>query len=74
MDFRRPVTDDDLQEELAVCDEALLEAYLDGRAVTDGRFVTGCGMGAATEFALALVNKLKGEDAAEKLRAAVLAK
>ena len=45
-----------------------------GRAVTDGRFVTGCGMGAATEFALALVKKLKGEDAAEKLRAAVLAK
>ena len=46
----------------------------DGRAVTDGRFVTACGMGAATEFALALVKKLKGEDAAEKLRAAVLAK
>ena len=45
-----------------------------GRAVTDGRFVTACGMGAATEFALALVNKLKGEDAAEKLRTAVLAK
>lgn len=46
----------------------------DGRAVTDGRFVTGCGMGAAMEFALALVKKLKGEDAAEKLRTAVLAK
>ena len=46
----------------------------DRRTVTDGRFVTACGMGAATEFALALVKKLKGEDAAEKLRAAVLAK
>lgn len=46
----------------------------EGRTVTDGRFVTGCGMGAATEFALALVKKLKGEDAAETLRAAVLAK
>ena len=46
----------------------------EGRAVTDGRFVTACGMGAATEFALALVKKLKGEDAAEGLRTAVLAK
>ena len=46
----------------------------EGRAVTDGRFVTACGMGAATEFALALVKILKGEDAADKLRTAVLAK
>ena len=46
----------------------------EGRTVCDGRFVTACGMGAAAEFALALVKKLKGEDAAEELRAAVLAK
>ena len=46
----------------------------EGRAVADGRFVTACGMGAATEFALALVKILKGEDAADKLRTAVLAK
>ena len=42
--------------------------------VTDGRIVTGCGMGAATEFSLALLKILKGEDAAEALRSAVLAK
>ena len=46
----------------------------EGRTVTDGRFVTGCGMGAAAEFSLALLKILKGEDAAEALRAAVLAK
>ena len=45
-----------------------------GRTVTDGRIVTGCGMGAATEFSLALLIILKGEDAAEALRSAVLAK
>ena len=45
-----------------------------GRAVTDGRFVTACGMGAATEFALALVRTLKGGEAAEALRSAILAK
>ena len=45
-----------------------------GRTVTDGRIVTGCGMGAATEFSLALLKILKGEDAAEALRSAVLAK
>lgn len=46
----------------------------EGRVVTDGRFVTACGMGAATEFGLALVKILKGEDAADSLRTAVLAK
>ena len=54
--------------------EVLRSDAPEGRAVTDGRFVTACGMGAATEFALALVKKLKGEDAAEGLRTAVLAK
>ena len=41
--------------------------------VRDGNIITGAGMGVALEFGLALVSVLKGEDAARKLRAAVLA-
>ena len=55
------------------------EEYLTGadvtgdRTVTDGRYITGQAMGAAAEFALALVKALKGEYAADTLRAAVFA-
>jgi len=55
------------------------EEYLTGadvtgdRTVTDGRYITGQAMGSATEFALALVKALKGEYAADTLRAAVFA-
>lgn len=45
-----------------------------GRVETDGNRITGCGMGASTEFALALCAALKGEKAAEKLREAIMAK
>ena len=45
-----------------------------GRVETDGNMITACGMGAATEFALALVKEMKGEQAAEDLRLAILAK
>lgn len=45
-----------------------------GRVESDGNRITGCGMGASTEFALALCAALKGEDVAEKLRHAILAK
>ncbi len=48
--------------------------YTAGRVEEDGRIVTACGMGAATEFALALVRILKGGNAAEELRSAILAK
>lgn len=44
-----------------------------GRVEIDGKTVTACGMGAAVEFALALVNVLKGESAAEEMRRAILA-
>ena len=44
------------------------------RTETDGNVITACGMGAATEFALALLSKMKGEAAAEEMRAAILAK
>ena len=45
-----------------------------GRVEVDGRFVTACGMGAATEFSLALVDLMKGERAAKELGASILAK
>ena len=43
------------------------------RVVTDGRIVTAAGMGVAMEFGLALVALLDGQEAADKLRTAVLA-
>lgn len=43
------------------------------RVVTDGKVITAAGMGVALEFGLALVGALKGYDAAEELRRAVLA-
>ena len=57
------------------------EEYLKGatlapegvRVVTDGKVITAAGMGVALEFGLALVRVLKGNDAAEELRRAVLA-
>ena len=55
------------------------EKYLDGatladtRVVTDGKVITAAGMGVALEFGLALVAALKGQQAADELRCAVLA-
>lgn len=55
------------------------EEYLHGaehvntHTAADGRYITGQAMGAATEFALALVKALKGDSAAEELRAAIFA-
>jgi 4-methyl-5(b-hydroxyethyl)-thiazole monophosphate biosynthesis len=55
-------------------EEYLIGADVTGeRTVTDGRYITGQAMGAATEFSLALVKALKGEYAANELRAAVFA-
>lgn len=55
-------------------EEYLLGATLsEKRVVRDGRIVTAAGMGVALEFGLALVALLKGEDAADALRRAVLA-
>ncbi len=45
----------------------------DARVVTDKNITTAAGMGVALEFGLALVAVLKGKDAAEELRRAVLA-
>ncbi len=46
----------------------------DGKVAVDGKYVTACGMGAALEFALELVRLMKGAEAAENIRASILAK
>ncbi len=68
-----------LREKKAVCypgfEEYLTGADIRGEGCTcawDGKIITGQAMGAATEFALTLVEALKGESTAEKLRAAIL--
>lgn len=48
------------------------ETY-DCDVIRDGEIITGRAMGSATEFALELVSAIKGEDAAEKLRDAIIA-
>lgn len=48
------------------------EVY-DCDVIRDGEFITGRAMGSAVEFALELVEAIKGEDTAEKLRDATLA-
>ena len=61
----------------AVCYEGF-EAELDGARVgrepvaVDGPFITSRGAGTATEFALSLIAALKGEEAARKVRGAIL--
>ena len=54
-------------------EEYLPKSDIGGRVVVDGKCVTSCGMGAALEFGLALVEVLKGKNAAETLAKAVLA-
>ena len=43
------------------------------RVVRDGKFITAAGMGVAVEFGLALVEALKGAQAAQDVRRAILA-
>ena len=69
-----------LRGKRAVCYPGF-EEYLEGasletkgvKVVTDGKTVTAVGMGAAVEFGLALVRLFKGDEAAAKLSAAILA-
>lgn len=55
------------------------EKYLDGttladrRVVRDGNIITAAGMGVALDFGLELVAALRGIDAAESIRASILA-
>jgi 4-methyl-5(b-hydroxyethyl)-thiazole monophosphate biosynthesis len=46
--------------------------YVEERVVVDGALVTSRGPGTAIEFALTLVERLKGPEAAQKLRASLL--
>ena len=67
-----------LQGKRAICFPGF-EEYLEGatiadeRVVCDGKIITAAGMGVALEFGLALVATLKGQQAADDLRHAVLA-
>lgn len=45
-----------------------------GRVEVDGNYITSCGMGAALEFATELVRLMKGDEAADKVNAAIIAK
>jgi len=61
----------------AVCypgfEQYLLGARVqDCGCVRDGKIITGQAMGAAVEFALALVSAMKGESTAETLRSGIL--
>ena len=69
-----------LEGKAAVCfpgfEEYLMGAVLQPKGVkvvTDGKIITAVGMGAAVEFGLALVRVLKGDEAANTLRSAILA-
>lgn len=55
------------------CSYPSMESHLEGAevlqdpAVTDGNLITGRGMGAAIAFGLAILEKLQGKDAADKM-------
>ena len=62
----------------AICypgfEDKLIGAKLsDKRVVADGKILTAAGMGAALDFGLLIVSILKGKDAADDLRRAVIA-
>ncbi len=46
--------------------------YLKRPCVVDGKIITGCGVGGALDFAVALVSALCGKEQAEKVAAAVV--
>jgi len=67
-----------LKGKRAVCypgfEKELIGAQVSEHAVVrDGNIITGAGMGVALQFGLELVAALKGQAAADALRAAVLA-
>jgi 4-methyl-5(b-hydroxyethyl)-thiazole monophosphate biosynthesis len=66
LDGRRAVCFPGYEQELTgalVCDEAVVE---------DGNIITGRSAGAAMDFALRLLKALKGEEAAEEVRKAIV--
>jgi 4-methyl-5(b-hydroxyethyl)-thiazole monophosphate biosynthesis len=69
-----------LQNKKAVCYPGF-ESYLTGavkpcdgtRVCTDGKIITGAGAGVATDFALALIPALHGNEKADEICRAILA-
>ena len=55
-------------------EQYLTGATVGGRVRIDGKVITACGMGAAIEFGLAIVEAVKGKKAAETIKEAILAK
>ena len=51
-----------------------IKAYSENRVVADGNIITSRGAGTAEEFALALIEILLGEAAAEKVRTSIVAR
>ena len=67
-----------LENKKATCypgfEEYLTGAVVGGRVKTDGRIITACGMGAAIEFGLSIVEALQGAECASKIKEAILAR
>ncbi len=51
--------------------EELGDSYTDAAVVCDGQIITGCGAGAAVDFALALIEHVKDEETARKVADAI---
>ncbi len=68
-----------LQGKHAVCYPAMLYELSDcsstaGRVAIDGKFITAAAAGVSEEFSFTLIEVLCGRDAAEKVRAAIVAR
>lgn len=63
----------------AVCYPAMLEELSDcsdtsGRVALDGKFITAAAAGVSEEFSFALIEALRGKEAAEKVRESIVAR
>ena len=67
-----------LENKKATCypgfEQYLTGATVGGRVKTDGNIITACGMGAAVEFGLAIVEAIKGATCAAKIKEEILAR
>ena len=58
----------------AMLDELSMCSDTSGRVVKDGIFITAAAAGVSEEFSFSLIEALKGKDAAEKVRAGIVAR
>ncbi len=67
-----------LEDKKATCypgfEQYLTGAVVGGRVKKDGNIITACGMGAAMEFGLSIVEALKGAAVAANIKSAILAR